>query len=58
MLTQGTFIHSVYRAVLAFISFAIPLVFTQFPDLQTVTVGSIAYGIIHYLASQLERAAK
>jgi ABC-type uncharacterized transport system permease subunit len=58
MLTQGTFAHSVYRAVLAFLSFAIPLAFTAYPDLQTVTVGSVLFAILHYLSSKVEVAAR
>lgn len=54
ILTQGTVGHSLYRGVLVFAAFAITTVLAGNPEWGTITIGSIAAAVVHYIASRLE----
>jgi hypothetical protein len=53
MFTQGTLAHSVWRALVAALSFAIPFTAFAFPGWENITLGAIIFGILHYAQKQL-----
>lgn len=48
MFTQGTLAHSIYRAIVAAASFGIPLATMAMPGWESITLGSIIFGLLHY----------
>lgn len=40
---------SIWRGVVALLSFGIPIVFTTFPQWETLTIGTVAFAILHFL---------
>jgi hypothetical protein len=52
MFTSGTLTHSLWRAVVAAISFGIPLVALAMPGWEGITLGGLIYTILHYAQSQ------
>lgn len=54
MFDKGTLLHSIERAALVFVAFSITTLMASHPEWGTVTLGSIAYAIIHWAVSNLE----
>jgi hypothetical protein len=53
MFTQGSIAQSIWRALVAALSFAIPLIGMALPGWESITVGSIVYAILHYAQKQV-----
>ena len=55
MLQKGTVLHSMYRGALVFVSFGIVTLMMGHTEWGTITLGSIATALVHFIASQLEK---
>ncbi len=53
MFTSGTVVHSIYRGVLVFVSFAVTTILAGNPQWGEITVGSIVFALAHFITSQL-----
>lgn len=40
---------SVWRGLVAFLSFSIPVLFMSFPTWENLTIGSIMFAILHFI---------
>lgn len=48
MLKQGTLGLSIYRALIALLSFGIPTLITGYPTIANMTISTILFGLLHY----------
>lgn len=53
MFTQGTVGHSVWRTVVAALSFGLPLLATTFPTWEQVSIGTVVFWFLHYAQSKM-----
>lgn len=53
MFTSGTLIHSLWRAVVAAISFGIPHVAMALPGWEGIIIGTLVYVLLHCAQSQV-----
>jgi hypothetical protein len=54
MFTPGTKLHSIYRAIVAFLSFAVPVLVTGYPTIANMTLGSLLFGLLHYAETKAQ----
>lgn len=55
MFEKKTLLHSIERGGLVFLAFTITTLMASNPEWGTVTLGSIAYAILHWVTSNLEK---
>lgn len=53
MFESGTFLHSIWRGFQVFLVFGITTVFAQNPQWADVTIGSLAFIVVHYFEGKL-----
>lgn len=54
MFQTGSVLHSIERGALVFLAFGITTLMASNPEWGTITLGSIAYTILHYITTKLE----
>ncbi len=53
ILKGGTVMHSIYRGVLIFASFALTMMVTGDNGWTTITLGTVVAAVVHWISSQL-----
>lgn len=47
------FVNSIWRTLIAVLSFGTPLVFMNFPALENLTIGTIVFFVLHYAEKRI-----